>query len=381
MRVISAARQAQPSCLELLYPSALGALGVPGAANPLGLPAAERIWVLLIDGLGYHQLARSAAQAPFLHSLLRTTTPGRSPLPSTTAVSLVSLGTGLPPGRHGVVGYTFPVTDDQRSGDGRMFCALDWPVSVPVPAVQPHATVFEQAPSLGVATTVCGKRAHARTPLTRAALQSPGRLLCDSVGERVAAIQHAGSGDGPFLGYLYEGDLDQTGHAHGVDSDAWRYQLEAIDRMVEHMADVMPRDTALVITADHGMFDVDRRMSIELADHPRLMAGVVAVGGDARMRYLWTAGGEETATAVAARWREAMDGIAVVLTRSEAIARGWFGAVDAAVADRLGDVIVARTDEGLLLYRSAFPGEYGLVGMHGSITEAEVDVPLLVVSA
>ena len=47
------------------------------------------------------------------------------------------------------------------------------------------------------------------------------------------------------------------------------------------------------------------------------------------------------------------------------------------MASRLGDVVVAMRDDGAVMTRSQ-PREFGLVGMHGSLTELETRVPLLV---
>ena len=76
--------------------SALAAMGVDGWSNVLGLPDARSYVILLVDGLGWHLLRRHASSAPYLSSLAdrgRAITAG---VPSTTATSLTSLGTGLP---------------------------------------------------------------------------------------------------------------------------------------------------------------------------------------------------------------------------------------------------------------------------------------------
>ena len=87
-----------------LLPSVLTSLGVAGEASPLELAPTGRVVVLLVDGLGLELLARHADAAPFLSSLApRPLTTG---FPSTTVTSLSSFGTGLPPGEHGLTGFT-----------------------------------------------------------------------------------------------------------------------------------------------------------------------------------------------------------------------------------------------------------------------------------
>src|ERR671921_48730 len=76
----------------------------------------------LADGLGAHLLRRYADDAPFLSSL-----PDAGPLtagfPSSTATSLTSLGTGTPPGHHGMVGITMRVGSGRRA---RLLHTLHW---------------------------------------------------------------------------------------------------------------------------------------------------------------------------------------------------------------------------------------------------------------
>ena len=60
--------------------------------------------VLLVDGMGWQLLREHAGHAPFLSSLAaRPLTAG---FPTTTAVSITSLGTGGTPGQHGITGYS-----------------------------------------------------------------------------------------------------------------------------------------------------------------------------------------------------------------------------------------------------------------------------------
>ena len=90
-----------------LMPSIGAHLGVPDCREDLfGLPAADRYVVVLIDGLGWNLLRRSVRDVPYLASLLGDAQSITAGVPSTTVTSLASLGTGLVPGQHGMVGYT-----------------------------------------------------------------------------------------------------------------------------------------------------------------------------------------------------------------------------------------------------------------------------------
>src|SRR5258708_24089646 len=92
------------STLADLSCSVLNSLGAGAEPNPLQLPPADRACLLIVDGLGWELLREHPAAAPFLSELGVTGRPLAAGFPATTATSLASLGTGRPPGQHGVLG-------------------------------------------------------------------------------------------------------------------------------------------------------------------------------------------------------------------------------------------------------------------------------------
>ena len=89
------------STLADLACSVLASLGVRSEPNPLALPEADRVCLLVVDGMGWELLRDHQAAAPFLSELAVTGRPLTAGFPATTATSLASLGTGRPPGQHG----------------------------------------------------------------------------------------------------------------------------------------------------------------------------------------------------------------------------------------------------------------------------------------
>ncbi len=224
------------------------------------------------------------------------------------------------------------------------------------------------------ATTV-NKREFRGSGLTEASAGGAGFVGADRVGERLVAVRDA-SREGPSLTYTYDGDLDWTGHRFGVDSDQWRAQLTMVDLAAQRLRDLLPDRTRVVVVADHGMVDVDVEDRVDVDEVPALREDVVLVGGEARFRHIYVR--EGSAPGVRDRWRAEMGDRAEVLTRDEAIARGWFGEVADRVLPRLGDVVVACRGSFTVLCSGPFPHESSLVGVHGSLTPAEMLVPVLV---
>ncbi|KAA1426413.1 alkaline phosphatase family protein [Nocardioides antri] len=355
-----------------VVPAVAAALGHSLGDVPRGLdlPGAASYVVFLIDGLGANLLLRNAEAAPYLSSLLGGATIGTAGVPSTTSTSLTSLGTGLVPGGHGLVGFTtrVPGTED-------LLNALVWDADVDPMEWQPHQTTFSKLKLDGVRVSVVNKREFNGSGLTMAAHRGADYVGVDRVGERIAAVVAASSAR-PSLTYVYDGDLDWTGHRWGVASSHWLQQLVMIDREAEQLREALPNDRRLLIVADHGMVDVPLEGRVDVAESPGLSAGVAQVGGEARFRHLYCV--EGAAPDVADAWRAILGDQAEVLTRAEVIGRGWFGRVDPSVLPRIGDVVVASRGNTAVLSTDGFPYERRLIGMHGSLTDDEMLIPLLV---
>lgn len=346
-------------------------LQLPGCRqDALGLPDGERWVVLLVDGLGWQQARSALARTPFLASAIGHARPITCGVPSTTTTSLTSLGTGLTPGQHGMAGYTF-----RNPYSGRIFSPLTWDQTTDPLAMQPMPTIFERAKAGGVAVTSVLPARFENSGLTAAALR--GGSFVGVVDERdddarVAQVVRAAGAGEKSLVYVYERLLDHAGHGRGTASSEWLSELVRIDEFAEALRETLPDDVRLVVTGDHGMVDVpeDHRLIIE--DEPELVAGVDLIGGEARLRQLYTTQPD----AVAARWTDRLGSLAWVRTREEAKAEGWFGKVAPRVEGHFGDVLVAMRDDWAVLTREV-PGEFNLVGMHGSLTPAEMEIPLI----
>ncbi|MEU2155950.1 nucleotide pyrophosphatase/phosphodiesterase family protein [Streptomyces sp. NPDC019396] len=362
-----------------LLPTIAAGQGVPGTHRMLTeLEPADRNCVFLIDGLGWEQLRAHPAEAPFLTSLLGSSRGGTgAPItvgfPSTTATSLASFGTGLPPGSHGLPGYSA-----RNPETGELMNQLRWTPWTSPHVWQPYPTVFQLADEAGVHTAQVSSPAFQGTPLTKIALSGGtfhGRLSgeerMDFAAQQLAAADRS-------LVYTYYSEVDGKGHRFGVDSDAWRGQLMYVDRLVQRLAEQLPPRTALYVTADHGMIDIpfDEESRIDFDEDWELRAGVALLGGEGRARHVYAVPGAESD--VLAVWREVLGDRFWVASRDEAIAAGWFGGqVDERVYGRIGDVVAAAHADVVITASVNEPRESAMVGMHGSMTPVEQLVPLI----
>lgn len=371
--------------LAELTPSLLAALdGTDGTRNPLGIAPAGRVCLLLVDGLGSEQLAAHAAEAPFLSSLLEAS-PGADPLtagfPSSTPVSLSTLGTGTPPGAHGILGVSF------EASHGELLDALRWtthrggrPVdqreALPPEQVQPLDTALAGAAAAGVDVRVVSAAVFARSGLTRAALRGGDFRGVHALGDLAAELITALAAPPPVFCYGYHAHLDALGHVYGPGTLPWRLELTVVDRVAALVAEALPPDGLLVVTADHGMVTVPAEARLDADTDPELRDGVRLLGGDPRSRHVYAEPG--AAADVLAAWTERLGERAWVRPRERAVADGWFGpTVSDQMRARIGDVVVAARGSAGVTRTRAEPFLTKLIGQHGSLTAAEQHIPLL----
>jgi hypothetical protein len=355
-----------------VLPGVAASLGVSRYSGSDAVPMrpARRAVVVLVDGLGYELVRRRGGHAPFLRSLLPAAYRLTAGFPSTTATSMGTFGTGLPPGAHGLLGYEVLVP-----GEDRLVNELSWE-NGPDPLMwQPEPTVLEMAERDGVDVTRIGPGFFDGSGLTRAAVRGGRFREAATMAERVDASLAAVRASRRALVFLDWGDLDKVGHVHGCASWEWGEELEGIDRELARLVRAVPSDTAVYVTGDHGMVDAPHALRIDLAHDPELAAGIRHVGGEPRALQLYCEDG--ASDDVLATWTSRVGERAWIRTREQAVAQGWFGPVSEPNLARIGDLVVAmRENFAIVDSRRARPKLLALLGLHGSLTPDESAVPL-----
>jgi hypothetical protein len=355
------------ACLSSVVPAIFDRFN-PEVPSWLPEPArgARQVVLLVLDGLGWEQLQADAAHAP-------TVAGGRggpitSVVPTTTATALTSITTGSPPAEHGVVGYRVRVGGDD--GD-EVMNVLRWRTNAHDLRKTRPAGAFQTVPPFGGRDVPAVTRSEFASTGFTAAHLAGARLVGWSVPSTLVVEIRRLLGEGESFVYAYYDGLDKVAHERGL-GQYYAQELRTVDRLVGDLIAALPPDAALVVTSDHGQVEVGTSARLP---GPDLLAGVQMLSGEGRFRWLHAHPG---ATAdVAAAGQEAHGEEAWVRTREQIVDEGWFGGrLSAEVAHRLGDVaLVARAPVAFL--DPADTGETRLLARHGSLTSAEMYVPLV----
>ncbi|WP_169275517.1 alkaline phosphatase family protein [Bifidobacterium moraviense] len=370
--------------LSAVLPAVTAAIGNPVATavhrdpeslrRALGLPEARSAIVVLVDGLGFWNLAMRRGHAPYLRSLMgepANARPIATCVPSTTVAAMSTFGTGTCPGLTGMTGYT-----QRNTVTGELSQLIAFKNAIAPLDLQRQPTVFETLAARGVRVTSSGLPKFADSPLTVAALRGSRYVGNASPADRIRAACDAART--PGLTYLYVRDADKVGHNYGWDSERWVGTFERIDAQLGQLRRLAPKGTLIVVVADHGMIQVDPAERIDIAEEPALADGVAMVGGEPRSLMLYAADGVDPADIVA-RWRNRLEDRALVRSVDEAVRDGVYGPVDPRVRPMIGDVLV-QASGAVTIVDSRIQNDKAthLPSVHGSQTRLEMDIPCLV---
>ena len=336
------------------------------AAASLGMAAgADQLLLILVDGLGYELIQEYAGHTPTLRRMRDDIRSIHTVVPSTTAAAITAFGTGERPGTTNMVGFSVAY------GGGVMnLLAME---GGPVPTEwQPVPTYFERLAAAGVASAVISPARFAGSGLTGAALRGARHVPAETLDDRVSAALRELRAGTPVV-YLYWSEIDHAGHGSGVGSDSWIRALEEFDAGLARLLRSLPAGVRTVMTADHGMINVDASQIVDVASTPALRDGVRVVAGETRAVHVHT--DEGRADEVEMRWRDVLGESAWIISREEISA--LIGEGDG--ASIIGDFLVlARGRGGVVDSRTQSASAIAMPGVHGSLTSTEMRIPVVV---
>jgi hypothetical protein len=342
----------------------------------------EHLVFVLIDGLGVRLLDElDPRHAGFLGEHATATL--HAVFPSTTAVALTSLATGVHPAEHGVTGW------------------WTWLPEFGVCAeLLPFVERFSRR-SLSEFGLDAQRVLHGRSLLPRfdrdRAVVTRGYIVdstysrwwsggCTSLGyERIhdgveRVVERVRAARQPTYTHLYLNQLDTLCHQLGIHHPDVGALFAVLDAEMARLRRGLGADARIVLSADHGHIDAGE--AIELHDGDPLLGFLrCPPSGESRVPvfHLTEAALADAGEAFATEFaRIAGDEFALLPIR-EVEALGLLGPapMSAVARARFGHFLAVGADRSTVQYRHPQVTGHRQVGVHAGLTPAEMEVPLI----
>jgi hypothetical protein len=386
-----------------LMPSILRAIGQelpkgPPLAPPLapdldpfeGRRAEGPIVVLQVDGFGWYPFAGWSRPEP---DPLAAAWGGRarpitSVFPTTTVSALTSLSSGVPPGRHGVVGPLLYLPRLALTADILRMSRSDRPGAEELvgPGWSPsEVTGVPPVFRRGVRGAVLTRRQFDQTGFNRVLYDGAEFIGYSTASDMAHLLEEVlRRPQPPPVVLVYWDELDTVHHLRGPSQPLFEFEANRIAHLVAHVAervdDERQRSTQLVVTADHGQVPVDPARQIRVDLIPAIADEMARpLAGDRRAGYLTARWGRLDALRSAVR--EHLPAGTRILSMPDAVAAGFYGPPPhhPELLERLGDLLVlVPVPYGLLTPRLRVESRAPeFLGSHSGLEPEELLVPLL----
>ena len=347
-------------------------LALSSSENPLRLAHKKSYLVILVDGLGVSNIKSAGGHASFLNQRLQSSKSLFSGFPATTTSSLTSLATGVTNGKHAVLGHR--VYD--RSLRRNINFLNDLGADLDPRKYQDIETISEIALRTEVMVSTIGPAEYDRSGFTMATMPNANYIKAASFQDRFASAKSALMTQNS-LTYLYIPELDQLAHRYGSKSSKWLEAVEELDSELAKLSKSLPNSSGVVLTADHGIIDVDTQRHVYL-DEYECFDDLEQIGGDPRVGFLYFAEDTNLETKIG-QIKDAIGNVADVVTIEDLVNSGWLDNLSDQAKRVAPDlVLIPKSDR--VIYHRGFAKARSLlmIGQHGGMTQAEWEVPLIV---
>ncbi|HDM70351.1 MAG TPA: alkaline phosphatase family protein [Thermotogales bacterium] len=376
--------------------SILDHFGIPTFHPPIqlgellghGVENRRKVVLIVVDALGYVSFKRLIGKKEFKY-VNRTFFPITSVFPSTTSVALVSISTASTPLEHGILGYILYLKEYGSLVNMIEFSPPGMGRDSFLKRIDPtrflkRRTVHQILEERGIKSLVISASIFKNTGFNRMLNRGARMIPHHGLGDMMITIKKILTDlMGDVVVSAYWSLTDTVAHRKGPNSQEYEAEafwfLKAFEtEVIEGLPRGILKDTVFLITADHGQIETPQSREVWLKDGDEVIEELVLPpAGEQRMMYLYTKDVNTTVEKFISNY----DGMMELIPSVKAIEMGLFGYGDEAPhsKERVGDlVLIARKDYS---FNYIYTGqEKSLQGRHGSMSEKEMLVPLIIVS-
>ena len=322
----------------------------------------RNVVLMLFDGLSIDALYYHLSESSFSRRHIVATL--SSVFPSTTTAATTSIVSGLEPCEHGWIGWTLHFQELNKSIDifiNRVQFTKEPAGETSVVKKQfPYIPVIEQITQTGNAIGRC---------------VSPfDDVIVKNIDELFSQTRRLMEEDKRHYIYAYWPEPDHLMHENGCRHEKVQQVIADIDKRLETFARQISPDDLVLITADHGLVDGIPEF---FEDYPELNTMLrVAPSVEPRATALYIK--EEYKMIFPETFKAAFGDHYLLMNQKEALESGLFGEGKhrAELPSLIGDYFAIALGPYALYQKH---DHCNLIGMHAGLTQAEMNVPLIVI--
>jgi hypothetical protein len=354
----------------------------------------DHVILLLIDGFGWRFWEQFKRDLPALQKFEQQGIVSKltSMFPSTTAAHITCINTGLLPSQAGIYEWFIyePKLNDIIAPLPFSFAGDRDPGTLPLNPKElfPKTTLYQRLSDKGIKCSAFQTHSIIDSPYSQAVLDGAERHGYKTANQAFEKI--LSTLKGKTYSFFYYGDIDAIGHRKGIHSPDFEHETQKIFGEIDHFLQSLPPKTAVIVTADHGMIDVNPKQTYYLNKKVPNLDKYLLFGR--RNKPLAPAGScrDFFLHAHPERLSELKEVLSLILKErgevyktEELLELGLFGPEkpSANFLSRVGNlVILPYGGEAIWWYeRNRF--QQNFYGAHGGLTREELEIPFLFLSS
>lgn len=384
-------------CFSRIPGTILQLLGLPGNSLPNSCfhPGPyERVVVFLIDGFGWEFLQKNYAAYPFLKRFFEEGIVSQltSQFPSTTAAHLTTLYTGLEVGQSGIIDWFYCQPDLNRIISPLLFSyAGDQdPETLKIPAneIFPKKNIFWDLKIADIESYVFMNDKISASTYSKWMFRFSTIFSYDSFEQGLQFLKNHSNKKGVF--YLYYGDIDACSHRYGIESEKTKSNIadcfHSLERFFCSVDKSFFKNTACILTADHGMTPVFPQKTLYLNQEIPALCPLLKLGTD--QKPLSPAGScrnyalhvkenhlEEALHLLSDKLKD----VAYICPTQMLIEQGFFGKLPHVkdLLHRTGNITILPFAQEAVWWHEKNRFEQNFFGMHGGLSPSEMETIFL----
>ena len=377
--------------------------GLPEDVLPLGIYKEYRkVVFLFVDAFGWKFFEKYKNKYPALQRFINKGVVSKitSQFPSTTAVHVTTINTGLPVGESGVYEWfyyepeldaviaplLFSFAKDKERGTLEA-------TGIDPAKLYPSETLYRKLKTHGVRSNVFLSSEFALSQYNSVVSRGANIYPFNSISEGLTNLSEMliGGTEKTYL-YFYYGKIDSMGHDYGTDSRYFESEIDmfftALENAFFKFIEGKTKDIIIILSADHGQTNVNPKttfyLNLEIQNVANYLKATksgnpIVPAGSCRDMFLHVK--EDSIDHLSEILNEKLKGKAEIYRTKQLIKEGFFGKeISKEFTSRVGNlVILPYAGESVWWYeKEVFEQKH--IGHHGGLTPEEMEIPFLALS-